>query len=81
MLIACRKRWCDLRASASAASILVRPLATSTVAGRRLAIDFFAGFAGRPGKRRPATCFGVLLVLGFFGIAPLCSHFACKVFE
>jgi hypothetical protein len=55
--------------------------AISPTACRRLVGSFTSGFAGRPGKRTIAACFGFLVVPGFFfGIATPYSHCACKVF-
>jgi hypothetical protein len=51
----------------------------SPAACRRLVGSFTSGFAGRPGKRTIAACFGFLIVLGFFfGIATPYLHCACK---
>jgi hypothetical protein len=51
----------------------------SPTAFRRPVGSFTSGFAGRPGKRTIAACFGFLIVLGFFfGIATPYLHCACK---
>src|SRR3954467_4238319 len=70
MSIASRKRSCDLRASASAASISARLRAISPAAANglrpRLAGGLGADFTGRPRKRIIAACLGFPAVLRFF---------------
>src|SRR5215207_10438863 len=79
MSIASRKRSCDLRASAITASTSVRSRTVLPAACRLPVGSFTSGFAGRPGKRTIAACFGFLIVLGFFfGIATPYLHCACK---
>ena len=71
MSIASRRRSCDLRASASAASISsrLRTISPAAAGGRRLrlAAGLGADFTGRPRKRTiDAACLGFPAVVRFF---------------